>query len=199
MVKLLAALVPYVAVLIGMYAFRSAWMAVLLYHVGIVGFMFIRRPAKVFAGIRNPLTLPAVITCALAAPVVYFMWPFFQPSASVLPQWMACYGLAGVAWLVLIPYFSSVHPILEEIHWRGIAPERFVWFCWQDLLFAGYHIVVLCQLVHWPWLFPVFGVLAGCSVFWRWAANRFGGYGLGVLTHAVADAGVVIAVHFLLK
>jgi len=203
MINLLAALVPYAAVLIGMYAFRSAWLAVLLYHLGILAFIAIRRPSclkeTLWSGARNPLTLPAVTICALAAPVVYFLWPLFQPTETVLPEWMARYGLSGMAWLLLIPYFSIVHPILEEIHWRKIAPERFVWLCWQDLLFAGYHVVVLGQLVYWPWLFFVFGVLAGSSVFWRWAANRFGGYGLAVLTHAAADAGVVIGIYFLLK
>lgn len=203
MINLLAALVPYAAVLIGMYAFRSAWLSVLLYHLGVIAFMMIRRPSNpwktLWAGTGNPLILPAVVVCALAAPVVYFMWPLFQPSETVLPEWMARFGLTGMAWLLFIPYFSIAHPILEEIHWRRLAPVRFVGLCWQDLLFAGYHIVVLCQLIYWPWLFLVFGILTGSSVFWRWAAARFGGYGLPVLTHAAADAGVVIAVHFLLK
>jgi hypothetical protein len=171
---------------------------VLLYHAGIVAFLLVRRPANVFAGIRNPLTLPGVLACALSAPVVYFLWPWLAAGDGILPQWLARYGLSGTAWLMLIPYFSIVHPILEEIHWRGLAPEKPTWLCLQDLLFAGYHVLVLFQLVYWPWLFLVFGVLVGSSIFWRWAAQRFGGGGLPILTHAAADAGVVLATAFLL-
>lgn len=212
MMNLLAALIPYVAVLIGMYALHNAWLAILLYHLGIIGFMLYRKPSNlhdrhslgdggwktIWGGLKTPLLIPGVMICAMAAPVIYFMWPFFQASEGILPMWLAKYGLTGWSWLLLIPYFSMVHPVLEEIHWRGMAPEQVTGFCWQDFLFAGYHVLVLHELVFWPWLFMIFGVLAASSFFWRWAAERFGGYGLPILTHAAADAGVVAGCWLLL-
>ncbi len=201
--KLLAAFVPYVSVLVGMYVFHSAWLAVLLYHLGVVAFVVCRKPENIWqrmwAGTKSPLLIPGLIGYAMVAPVVYFMWPWISVSDSILPEWMARYGLTGAAWLLMIPYFSLVHPILEEIHWRGISPEKVNGICWQDLVFAGYHVLVLFQVIDWLWLFLVFGILAGSSVFWRWSAGKFGGYGLPILTHAVADAGVIIGVYFLLK
>lgn len=149
-------------------------------------------------GYKTPLLIPGIVVCAMAAPVVYFMWPWFAASDGILPEWMARYSLTGWMWLLLIPYFSIIHPVLEEIHWRGITPKEGAGLSRYDFLFAGYHILVLFQLIHWPWLFLVFGVLAGSSCFWRWAADRFGGYALPILTHAVADGAVIIAVHFLL-
>jgi hypothetical protein len=200
--KLLAALIPYLAVLLGMKLLHNAWITILIYHAGILLFLFLRRPSNlwktVWGGMRTPLLIPSVITCALAAPVVYFLWPWFAASEGILSEWLAFYGLTGLSWILLIPYFSLVHPVLEEIYWRGIAPEQVSGFCWQDFMFAGYHILVLHELVFWPWLILIFGVLAGSSFFWRWAADKFGGYGLPVLTHAAADAGVVIGVGFLL-
>ncbi len=201
--KLLAAFVPYVAVLVGMYVFNSAWLAILLYHLGVVAFLFCRKPKnlwqRMWAGTKSPWLIPGLLVCAMAAPAVYFMWPWFAVSEFILPEWLARYGLTGWAWLLLIPYFSLVHPVLEEIHWRGISPERATGICWQDLLFAGYHMLVLFQLIRWPWLFLIFGILAGSSVFWRWVAGRFGGYGLPILTHTVADVAVVVGVQFLLR
>lgn len=201
--KCFAVWVPYVAVLIGMYLFHSAWTALLLYHTGILVIIRQRRPSNlwktVWAGAKNPWTGPAVAAGALAAPTVYFLWPLLHLSENVLPLWMAKYGLTGWPWLLLIPYFSLVHPVLEEIHWRGIAPERFIPLCRQDLFFAGYHVLVLCQLVHWPWLILVFSVLVGSSIVWRWTANRFEGCLLPILSHAAADAGVLVGVLFLLK
>lgn len=201
--KLLAALVPYLAVLLGMKLLRNAWVAILLYHTGILLFLFLRKPSNlwktVWGGFKTPLLFPAIGTCAMAAPVVYFLWPWFAASDGILPVWLSRYGLSGLAWWLLIPCFCFVHPVLEEIHWRRISPEQVSGFCWQDVAFAGYHIVVLYQLLYWPWLFLVFGVLTGSSIFWRWAADRFGGYGLTILTHVTADTGVVVAVCFLLK
>ena len=201
--KLFAGLVPYIAVLIGMYLLHSAWAALLLYHVGIIAFLLIFRPfniwKKAWAGLKTPLLFPSIGICAMVAPVIYFMWPWFAASPSILPEWLAGLGLTGLSWILLIPYFSIVHPMLEEIHWRGIAPDPFKWLSWQDLLFAGYHVLVLFQLLHWPWLFLVFGVLVGSSIFWRWAASTFGGYGLTILTHATADAGVVVGAWLLLQ
>lgn len=200
--KLIAALLPYIAVLLGMTLLRNAWAAILLYHAGILLFLFLRKPSTlwktVWGGQKTPLLIPGVIICAMAAPVVYFMWPLFQSSENILPEWLAQYGLTGWSWFLLLPYFSIIHPVLEEIHWRGIAPGRVKGFCWQDVLFAGYHVLVLHELIFWPWLFLVFGVLCVSSFFWRWAADKFGGYGLPVLTHAAADAGVVVGVCFLL-
>lgn len=199
----LAALVPYIAVLIGMMLFKSAWLAVALYHVGIVAFLVARKNSSLWqtlwAGARNPLTLPAALACALAAPLIYFMWPFFRASESILPEWLAAYGLTGWSWILLIPYFSIVHPIMEEAHWRETAPRSAPLIWWGDYLFAGYHVLVLHKLLYWPWLVLVFGVLVGASMFWRWAANRFNGYAVPILTHAAADAGVLIGVGFLLK
>lgn len=200
--NLFAALVPYFAVLLGMVLLRNAWLAILLYHAGIVACLCFRKPAGLWrtlcGGAKSPLLLPGVVICALAAPVVFFMWPWFAASNGILPEWLARYGLTGWAWLLLMPYFSIVHPVLEEIHWRGIDPEGVTGLCRQDVLFAGYHVLVLFQLIHWPWLFLVLGVLAASSWFWRWAADRFGGYAMPILTHAVADSAVMLAVYFLL-
>jgi len=200
--NLIAALVPYVAVLLGMYLFHSAWLAILLYHIGIVTCLFFRRPVNLWStvcgGLKTPLLVPSIVVCAMVAPVVYFMWPWLVASDGNLPEWMAYYGLTGWTWLLLIPYFSIAHPVLEEIHWRGIALKEGVGLSRYDFLFAGYHILVLFQLIHWPWLFLVFGVLMGSSFFWRWSAARFGGYAFPILTHAAADGAVILAAYFLL-
>jgi len=201
--KLLAASVPYVAVLLGMYVFNSAWLAILLYHAGIIGFLVWRKPPnlwkKLWGGYKTPLLVPGVLICAMACPVVYFMWPLLSVSDSALPEWLAHYGLTGISWLLMIPYFSIVHPMMEEVYWRGLAPDPVKGLTWLDFAFAGYHVVVLCQLIKAPWLLFIFAVLMGSSVFWRWATDRFGGFGLPLLTHAAADAGVVMGAHLLLR
>ncbi|MBN2162899.1 MAG: hypothetical protein JXR25_08850 [Pontiellaceae bacterium] len=203
MINWFAALLPYAAVLIGMGWFKSAWAAIGLYHLGIAGFLIYRKPPdlirRLCSGFPPGILIPGIIVCALSAPVVYYLWPWLAVSGQILPEWLAHFGLTGRAWLLLIPYFSLVHPVLEEVHWRGIAPAPFRLICWQDLLFAGYHLLVLYRLIAAPWLIVVFGVLVSSSVFWRWTATRFGGYGTAILTHATADAGVILAVYFMVS
>ena len=199
----MAALLPYFSVWIGLYILHSGWCALLLYHVGIIAFLIARRRRgvwqKIGRGAFGPILVPGVLACALAAPILYFMWPLFAVESPLLSDWLASYGLTGWAWGLLIPYFSVVHPLLEELHWREIAPERVRALCAQDLLFAGYHVLVLFQLVRAPWLVLVFAVLAASSFFWRWCAARFEGYAIPMATHAVADAAVLGGVIWLLN
>ena len=200
--KFAAALVPYVAVLLGMKVLGSAWSAILLYHAGILYFNRRRGGCGIWKTMwrgYTPILIPAVLTCALAAPVVYFMWPWFGAPGLAMGDWLSGYGLDGIWWALLIPYFSIVHPVMEEVHWRGISPEAFKPLCWQDLAFAGYHVLVLYDLVSRPWLLLVFGVLTASSLFWRWAAVRYKGYLLPVLSHAAADTGVMVGVLFIVR
>lgn len=203
MIHWFASLIPYAAVLVGMYGLHNAWLAILLYHLGILGFLVYRRPKNIWKRIRLgfglPVLIPAVVVCAMTATVVYYLWPWISVSESALSDWMARYGLSGAAWISMIPYFCLVHPVLEELHWRELAPDRFIRICRTDLLFAGYHVLVLFQLVQVQWLLLVFGVLVGSSVFWRWSVSRFGGYAIPVVTHAVADSAVMTAVFLLLN
>ena len=201
--NLIFALIPYIAIFLGMYVFHSGWMAILLYHVGVITYLLVRKPVdlwrRMWTGIKSPLLFPGILACALAAPIVYFMWALFAVSDTVLQEWMTLYGLTGWRWLLLMPYFSIVHPCMEEILWRGITSEKGIGLCWQDVLFAGYHILVLFQLIRAPWLIFVFVILVGSSIFWRWTANRFEGYGLAILSHAVADTAAIVGIFFLLR
>lgn len=193
--NILASFIPYLAVWVGMILFRSAWLALGLYHAGIIAFLWYRRPIELPTRIRSgfglPLLIPTAAACALAAPIIYVLWPWLNRPEVPLRTWLNSYGLSGTAWTLFIPYFSIIHPILEEAHWRTLTdkPDRLL--CWRDAAFAGYHLLVLGTLVRLPWLSLVFSALVIASSFWRWTAQRFGGYGLSIATHAIADAAVL--------
>ncbi len=48
MINLLAALVPYAAVLIGMYILHNAWLTILLYYFGVIVFAVCRKPSDLW-------------------------------------------------------------------------------------------------------------------------------------------------------
>jgi len=109
--------------------------------------------------------------------------------SALLSQW----GITGSTAWVFAVYSVTLHPVLEETFWRGMLPDQL----WSDALFAGFHLLVLAPLVHAVWLPPVFIVLLTASGIWRYFARETGGLLIPVLTHALADLGVLLAVRAL--
>jgi hypothetical protein len=197
-----AGFIPYIAVLIGMVLLKSAWLAIGLYHLGIIAFLLYRSPPNVvgrlWSGYNRRLLIPSAMACTLAAPIIFFLWPWFSRPDVPLNRWLSQVGLEGLSWILFIPYFALVHPVLEELFWRTLTDGTYKLVEWKDLLFAGYHLLVLGSLIKGPWLLVVFGSLVIASSFWRKTAHRFSGYGIAVVTHAIADAAVLIGVIWLL-
>ncbi|MEX2606682.1 MAG: CPBP family glutamic-type intramembrane protease [Kiritimatiellia bacterium] len=131
--------------------------------------------------------------CLLTWPLLHFLWPYMAlPAVEVSGLLSDCGLTGGTAWVFAL-YSVTIHPILEETFWRGMLPDHAL----SDALFAGFHVVVLAPLIHAGWLPVVFGVLWTASGIWRYLARSTGGLLLPVLTHAIADLGVLLAVRAL--
>ena len=192
-VKIIKAFVPYAAVLIGLYWLSSAWAAVMLYHAGALALSDRAAWAHARKGWR-PSTAVALSALSLAAPVsILLLWRVAVLPDLDLQAQLATWGLDGWRWAAFFVYFSLVHPVIEEVFWRGSPSPREALLRWQDFAFAGYHALVLARLMNWPWVVVAVGVLVGASALWRYAAARTGGIGSVVLAHAVADLGVLVA------
>ena len=195
---------PYFSVLIGMFLFHSAWFAILLYHLGIVSFLIWKKPSglwgRMFRGAKGPFLLSGIILCALAAPAIFWLWSWLVHPSVSLAEWLAQVGLVGWKWVLFIPYFSLIHPLLEEAFWRELSrTKKAKRICTEDLLFAGYHLLVLSELLNGFALGFVFFGLVGTSFVWRQMAIQQKGYGFSLITHIVADASILIGVVFLLR
>ena len=90
---------------------------------------------------------------------------------------------------MMVPYFGLVHPVLEQIHWTPLRDETPL----AHPLFAGYHMLVLFSLLTVPLLVLVFIVLATTSVAWQFLAKRSGSLAAPIVSHILADFGIVIA------
>ncbi|MCD4708306.1 MAG: hypothetical protein K8S62_11280 [Candidatus Sabulitectum sp.] len=178
-------LAPYFAVGIFWCIFSNAWLAIFAYHLQIL--LWARRP---FPSMRLPglkqiicFALPAVI----AGPLFYFILPSIIHAD--LFTWLADYHLSGLSLVLMIPYFGIVHPYLEQLHWAQLREDTPV----AHPLFAGYHIMVLYSLLTIPWLIACFAVLTAASLMWRQMRRRSGSSALPVISHALADTGIIIA------
>ena len=50
---------------------------------------------------------------------------------------------SSTSWLLFIAYFSLVNPFIEEYFWRGVLGSNTKKFYIGDLVYAGYHALVL--------------------------------------------------------
>jgi len=195
--RAIAPFIPYVAVLIGLYVLRSAWAAILLYHVGIVTVLAAGSSFRLVRVVRSGWrTGPAIVlglAGALAGVTLWLVWPIARLPGLDLADALARYELVGAMWVAFAIYFSAVHPVLEEVYWRYYLAPRTTNLHWTDIAFAGYHVLVLNLFLKPMWIAVAFVTLVSAAWVWRVTANRLGGLGVPAISHTVADASIVIA------
>jgi len=195
-----APFVPYLAVLAGMFLLHSAWAAVALYHLGMALVLHLDRGwdhARKLGKGAQPFNLAAASLFGLSGgALLYALWPLLgvPPEAG---ESLAVLGITKAAWPAFIAYFCLINPWLEEIYWRGYLGDSAIRPILNDALFAGYHVLVLASFVRWPWLIAVLAGLMVAGWLWRQQARRTGGLLAPMISHFLADAGVFVAVYYL--
>jgi hypothetical protein len=163
----------------------NAWLAILAYHAQILLWRRGRLPRiRMPAQTRDMLTaLPA----ALAGPLLYGLLPLV--TRTDLAAWLGDHRLTGTALPAMVPYFGLVHPFLEQVHWGPLRKRT----RWAHPAFAGYHLLVLGSLLSTPWLVVCFAVLTAASLLWQRTGTRAGSLAVPVVSHMLADVGIVLA------
>ncbi len=197
--KLLLPVFVYAAIFAGLYVFKSAWTAILAYHILIVLVLVLDPPAglwkKLTSGWNHKQGILLTLFCTLAGLVLFLFLPIMQPDGCPLSTSLDALGLTGDTWILFMLYFSIVHPILEEIFWRDyLVNTNSRYPITLDFAFAGYHILVLVWFVTIPWVALAFVVLCAASWIWRITADRNNGLLIPIVSHAIADLSVIIAV-----
>ena len=202
-VKLVSVLVPYIAVLVGVYVFRNGWVAIGLYHFGIVLFLLAddrgRLLKSVVSGWDTVSAGLLVVMAAMIFPIIFFFWGYMQLESIPLNSALANFGLHGSSWFFFMIYFSTVHPFLEELYWRDYLGGTRKYFSWRDVAFAGYHILVLAWFIKWPWLVIAFIVLTATACVWRYVARKLEGLVVPLLSHIIADVSIIAVVCVLVR
>jgi len=201
--KLLSLVVPYFAVLTGLYLLKNAWITIALYHLSIAIFIIVgdRKGIlkKAGTGWNLPIAVLSMLLAAIIIPVVLLLWQYMQLDNISLNSSLAGLGLKGNSWFFFAIYFSTVQPVLEELYWRGylICSNKF--FSWPDVAFAAYHILVLALFIKWQWLIISFFALALTAYVWRYLANKLQGLIVPLLSHIAADISIIIVTYVLIQ
>ena len=189
-----AALLPYIAVLLGLFLLSSGWAALLLYQVGMVGCLLAWSPPLrrgTGAGRRAPgVVLAGVLAGGL--PVLVLWVPLGLDRVAAVR--LTALGLSGISLLACFGSLVLVHPVLEELFWRGALGSRRPGPAAEDVLFAGYHALVLMIFLPWPWVAASTAAIAVTGWWWRRLAAASGGLLLPVISHVAADLGILGAV-----
>ena len=186
--KLLA---PYLSVIVFWLIFHNAWLALLGYHLQTIFWLKETPFSKPWPD--NKIDMAISLAMLAAGPFIYFILPLI--SKIDLSTWLSNYQLNGWLWLLIIPYFGLLHPFLEQAHWGPLREKTPA----SHFFFAGYHAIVLYSLLPVFWLLASFVVLTVASFIWQRIAKNSKRYSAPVLSHILADFGLVIAAWLLLR
>ena len=195
----LVLLLPYLAVLVGLVWLRSAWIAIVLYHLTILTTLMCgtRRSLRIVGRFPPGISILAVAATISSGLIIVVLHPLLASDS-----WSATlheFGLSGGAWLWFLPYFAVVHPPLEELFWRGYVQKSEGLLALEDLAFAGYHALFLPFFLDTIWVALSVSVLAVVSAVWRKMKLRYSGLLLPILTHIAADTSIILAVHLIIR
>jgi hypothetical protein len=195
--KWLAPLLPYFAAWAGLFLFHSAWLALTGFHAAIVFTILILRPdvpVRILGRSRRPERIPAsVLFCAASGIGLYLFWNIFGV-AKDLPAQLERIGLNSSTWPLFIAYFSLVNPLLEEYFWRGMLGDPSKKPVIGDLVYAGYHVMILWDRAHPAFIAFAVIILVSAGWLWRQIAREDDGLLTPVLGHMAADLAILLTI-----
>lgn len=196
--KWLAPILPYLALWAGLFFFKSAWFALLGFHAAILLALVVMRPVLPFNILFKSgyfkWVLSSVLFCSTSGIGLYFLWGVFGV-AKDLPVQLVLMGLNSTSWIPFIVYFSLVNPFIEEYFWRGVLGNDARGIHVGDLVFAGYHAIILWGRAHpFAILFAVI-ILVSAGWLWRQISRNDQGLLAAVLGHMAADFSILLVIY----
>jgi hypothetical protein len=197
--RIIAHLVPFIAMGVGLYIVNNAWVAMLGYHLGMLVFLMIDRQGQIakdlFRGGKVLPVLLALLAGASSGLILYAVARFSVPDN--FTELLGRQGLRTDSWMPFMLYYSFINPVIEEYYWRGYLGSKTNKISMSDICYAGYHPLVLIKFIPWPWVLVEFGVLLAAAWVWRLTARMFKGLLIPVVTHFAADVSIIVAVYTL--
>jgi hypothetical protein len=200
--KWFAPILPYLVVWSGLFFFRNAWLTLIGFHAAILLALAVIRPSlpiRVLFKSKTPKwILFSVLFCSTSGIGLYFLWDVFGVARD-LPSQLQSIGLNSSTWAGFVAYFSIVNPFIEEYFWRGVLGSNSTRLLIGDVVFAGYHALVLWGRVHpLSILFAVI-ILTSAGWVWRQISRLDDGLLAAVLGHMVADFSVLTIIHWMVS
>jgi membrane protease YdiL (CAAX protease family) len=194
-------ILTYLAIWAGLFVFKNAWFTLIGFHAVILIALAVIRPnipINILLKSKSPKwVLINALICGASGIGLYFLWGLFN----VVPDLAAQLGSIGlnssISWFAFIAYFSLANPFIEEYFWRGVLGSNSKKIYIGDLVYAGYHVLVLWGKMHpLPILFA-FITLTSAGWFWRQTSREDDGLLAAVLGHMLADFSILMVVYLM--
>jgi membrane protease YdiL (CAAX protease family) len=194
----LAPILPYLAVWVGLFYFKDAWFTLIGFHIAIVFVLLFLQPKPsisiLFKSKYPKWIVISLLFCAASGIGLYFLWEVFRVVID-LPAQLESIGLNSLSWPMFIAYFSLVNPFVEEFFWRGFLGNDSKKLLVSDLIFAGYHTIILWGRVQpFSILFAVI-ILTSAGWLWRQIARENEGLLAPIAGHMLADFSILVTIY----
>lgn len=194
----LAGWIPYLAVTVGLHRIGSAWAAMYFYHGLVLLYLAADRSGpswrELGRGWRRGLGPGVCAAGFLGGAAILWVQPSAALGGYTLTWRLTELHLPPELWIPFCLYFLAVGPALEEWFWRGRLASASRWPDRSDVMFAGYHVLVLVKFWKLPWTGAAFVALLLGAWLLRLVRIRTGGLAIPFLAHLAADVGVLAGV-----
>lgn len=190
----------YLAVGLGLFVFHSAWGALVGFHAAIVLSLLLARPqlpvSILLKNTHPKWLLLSLLLCGSSGITLYFTWDQFDVAPDIASQ-IEALGLTSSTWIPFIAYFAMVNPFMEEYFWRGYLGSRTKSLHISDVLYSGFHGLILIGKVQSGSIFFALSLLVLAGWFWRQLYREEEGLLAPVLGHMAADFTILLAVYYM--
>ena len=195
--RILPPIIPYITIGIGLLIFHNAWLAILGYHIGMVAVLLLSKTGitikRAFQGNRYWILFITALAGAIGGIFLYILLPLLSAPDDI-NSYIRSIGLNERTWPAFLAYFILINPWIEEYYWRGYLATVAKRIALNDLLFSGYHLIVLGGQMETIWLFVVFFGLNIGAWFWRQMNRLNGGLLASTISHIMADISVILTI-----
>jgi len=198
--KWISPLSAYLAVVLGLFIFHSAWGALLGFHIAIIVSLLIVKPnipiAILVKSNHFKWIALSILLCGSSGVTLYLLWDSFG-FANNLSLQVESLGLNAHTWIPFIIYFAAINPFIEEYFWRGYLGSESKRLHPSDFLYAGFHGLILTGKVHPLSILLALSALVAAGWFWRQILRKDRGLFAPVLGHMAADLTILITVYLM--
>lgn len=196
--KWLTPILPYLAVAVGLFCARHAFLALLGFHLAIILSLILARssiPLSLLFRSRNARRVLLSVLLGSSSGISLYILLSYPGVIDDLQGHVQALRLTSSTWPIFITYFVMVNPLLEEYFWRGYLGSPTMGFYPSDFLYSGFHGLILWGKVQPVLIVYSLIVLVAAGWFWRQVARIDEGLLAPVLGHMAADLTILLTVY----